>query len=176
MKNWTLILCLFLFPTLSSAQSTEQADLVFLGSSSLNLIGADDDAFLAFGVGAEAQLGYKFSIGGNVTFGQNEFSNATFVQPHARMYFAESFQGFFLEMGGTFGRLNARDDHPFVGPPFPLDRGASASYHTFDLGLGFSTLVKNRWFIGFSLVSCVPLSDIDLIFSLASDFSIGYAF
>jgi hypothetical protein len=176
MKNLLFVVMLAV-PFLVRAQSVEEEErgMVVKATTALNYIASVDDPFLGFGVGAEARLGYIFSVGGDITFGTNEFSRYTFVQPNIRLYPAKAFRGFFLQLGMTYGRLNAREDSILVGPPFDPFRGTVVSTFAVDGGLGFSTLVDNRWSIGFSLGLSLPF-DTDLEVGLNSSFGVGFAF
>ena len=180
MKSCFRILFLLLLPILMLAQSTvddsASPSIAVKAVSALNLISDFDEAFLGFGLGAEARLGNKFTIGANMTFGGDDRLNFTMVHPNVRFYPSQAFKGFFLKAGFGYAKFNSKEENLPIGPPISITRGASAGLMTVEAGLGLNTLVKEHWMIGFSFALTGSLDGDIEDAGIHSNISIGYAF
>jgi hypothetical protein len=173
MKHYLLFFCLISLPLFSTAQNTDPDIAVRLGS--MYHYQEDFDMPLTFGAGAEARLGQRFTIGGDITAGADDNNRITHVNPHLRFYPKRAFRGFFVKAGMGYTQVKSKNNGP-LGYPFDFDRGSKASYLTPEIGIGFSTLVKDHWTIGFSL-SLNSVFDDDLYGAgISSAFQVGYAF
>ncbi len=136
----------------------------------------DFEAPLAFGIGTEAKLNEKFSIGGSFNYGTSNLYRRTFVNPTVKFYPKKIFKGFFITSGASYTQLKSKNDLIPLGYPFDRDRGSEVSFFSLNVGLGVSTVVKDRWSIALSVALARSL-DIDLDSALVeSNFTVGYAF
>lgn len=137
------------------------------------------DAFeapIVFGIGTEAKINERFTIGGSFNYGTSNRHRRIFVNPNVKFYPKETFKGFFLTAGASYNQLKSKNDLIPLGNPFDIDRGSEVSFFSLNAGLGVSTLVKDRWSIGLSVALAASL-DIDLDeVMVESNFTIGYGF
>ncbi len=172
---------IFLFTSFfASAQSTEtiqtKPSLNFNLISAYNSIDSFDEAFVSYGLGAEAKMSKRFSLAGNITFGEEDFWRFVIIQPSLKFYPSNVFKGIFVKTGFGYAKFKTVNNVVFLGQPFDADRGSSAGIVIAHAGLGFSTIVKEKISISLSIAAQGSI-DIDADGSgFQSDFSIGYAF
>ncbi|MBR9922951.1 MAG: DUF3575 domain-containing protein [Bacteroidetes bacterium] len=180
MKRTYAIAALIVFMCFSLNQVKAQQnlpDLIIRATTSITNI-EDIDALLALGFGAEARLGNKLTITGDVAFGQSEGLSYIFVNPALRYYvFNRNTRGLFIKAGTGFNQIKSTNNFTPVGYPFGNERGSTVGYFNLEIGAGFATVVKDHFTMGFSASLASPL-DIDIggFAVLHADFSVGYAF
>lgn len=136
----------------------------------------DFETPIAYGIGTEAKINKRFSIGGSFNYGASNLYRRIFVNPNVKFYPKQVFKGFFLTSGFSYNQLNSKNELIPLGYPFGNDRGAEVSFFSLNAGLGVSTLVKDKWSIGISVALSASL-DIDLEpAQIESNFTIGYGF
>ncbi|MFK8006539.1 MAG: hypothetical protein AB8H03_09215 [Saprospiraceae bacterium] len=131
---------------------------------------------IAYGVGTEAKINDRFSIGGTFNYGTSNLYRRTFIDPNIKFYPKKVFKGFFLTTGASYTQLKSKNELIPLGYPFDDDRGSEVSFFSLNAGLGISTLVKNKWSIALS-VSLAASLDGDLDETMVkSNFTVGYGF
>ncbi len=136
----------------------------------------DFESPIAYGLGTEAKINKRFSIGGSFNYGTSNLHRRVFVNPNIKFYPKETFKGFFITTGASYTQLKSKNNVSPLGYPFDESRGSEVSFFSLSAGLGVSTLVKERWSIALS-VSLAASLDEDLYSAMVeSNFSVGYAF
>lgn len=131
---------------------------------------------IAYGLGTEAKINERFTIGGSFNYGRSNLHRRVFVNPNVKFYPKKAFKGFFVTTGATYTQLKSKDDVSPLGYPFDEKRGSEISFFSLNAGLGVSTLVKERWSIALS-VSLAASLDEDIYAPLVgSNFTVGYGF
>lgn len=133
-----------------------------------------DDVVPTGGLGIEAKMSSKWTIVGDFTWGSFENINVFTARPDLRYYFKESFKGFFIKAGVGYVSFSA-EENTILPFPFDPDDGRDVNFLTLHTGLGFSTIVLERWNAGLHL-SLGGAFGTELEEYLAAGFNVGYLF
>lgn len=174
MKN-LLPLFLFLFCAnfgFAQADSNPSPEIFIQGNFNYSYIENFENP-IAYGLGTEAKINKRFTIGGSFNYGTSNLHRRICVNPNVKFYPKESFRGFFITTGASYTQLKSKNDLSPLGYPFDDRRGSEVSFFSLSAGLGVSTIVKERWSIAFSL--SLATSDIESPM-VESNFTVGYGF
>ncbi|MEM6964807.1 MAG: hypothetical protein AAF573_08590 [Bacteroidota bacterium] len=149
----TLFLAFFFWTNFTYAQEDTPVlpDIFINGNFAFTYI-EDFETPLAFGIGTEARLNERFSVGGTYNYGANREYSRLFINPSVKFYPKQVFRGFFLQGGISYNQIRSRDELFTLGFPFDNERGSEVSFFNFSAGVGLSTLVKDRWMVGYSFL------------------------